>query len=167
MIQFEPTVSIAKTSPSQYKNFSCGVSELDEYLKRYAKNNEKKGIGKTFVLLFPNNAVIGYYTLSAAQLSITDIPQAYKLKLPAYPIPASRLYRLAVDAAYQGQKIGEHLLAEAIERVLSAATNIAIHALIVDAKNEKAKNFYLKYGFMPLNKNELSLFLPLDTLANT
>ena|ERR1700722_2937423 len=163
MISFDSTLSISKATPAQYKDFSCGMPDLDTYLKRYAKNNEKKGIGKTFVLL-NGQTVIGYYTLSAAQISITDIPKTYNAKLPAYPVPASRLCRLAVDKSYQGQRIGEHLLVDATERVRLAAMNIAIHAIVVDAKNETAKNFYIKYGFMPLDNSELSLFIPLSIM---
>ncbi len=163
MTQFNPTVSITKTSPSQYKSFSCTEPALDEYIKRYAINHEKMGIGRTFVLR--NDAiVIGYYTLSAAQISMNDLPQEYRKKMPKYPVPASRLCRLAVDQSHQGKKIGEHLVADAIKRVLQADSVMAIHSLIVDAKNEKSKKFYLKYAFLPLEGCDLNLFLPLVTL---
>ena len=162
MSNLDSTISISNVNPSQYKNFSCGVSELDEFLKRYAKNNEKKRIGRTFVLV-AHQVVIGYYNLSAAQISIQDIPKDYDQKLPAYPIPASRLCRLAVDSSYQGKRIGEHLLVDGMERIKLASENIAIHAVIVDAKNEEAKNFYLKYGFSALEGKGLSLFMPLQT----
>lgn len=163
MTSFGQTVSISKAIPSQYKNFSCGTQELDQYLKMYAKNNNKKNIGKTFILL-SNQIVIGYYTLSAAQISIQDIPNNYRQKLPSYPIPASRLCRLAVDKSHQRRHIGEHLLVDATERIRAAAMEIAVFAIVVDAKNESAKAFYLKYGFMPLENNDLSLFIPLSIL---
>lgn len=157
------TVSISEITQSQYKDFDCGILELDEYLKRYAKNNEKKKIGKTFVLL-NGRIVIGYYTLSAAQISIQEIPKNYHLKLPSYPVPASRLCRLAVDKSFQGQRIGEHLLADATERIRLAAAHIAIHAIVVDAKNESAKKFYLKYGFATLEGSDLTLFISMSAL---
>lgn len=166
MTQFNPTISITKTSPSQYKNFACTEPALDEYIKRYAINHEKIGIGRTFVLL-NENIVIGYYTLSAAQISVNDLPQEHRKKMPKYPVPASRLCRLAVDQSHQGKKIGEHLLADAIKRVLQADSVMAIHSMIVDAKNAKSKNFYLKYDFLPLEGYDLNLFLPLITLRKS
>jgi len=166
MTQFNPTISITKASPSQYKNFSCTEPTLDEYVKRYAINHEKIGIGRTFVLL-NENSVIGYYTLSAAQISINDLPQEHRKKMPKYPVPASRLCRLAVDQVHQGKRIGEHLLTDAIKRVLQADSVMAIHSMIIDAKNEKAKKFYLKYDFLPLAGSDLHLFLPLATLRKT
>lgn len=163
MTNFGKTISISDVTPSQYKDFTCGIAELDEYLKRYAKNNEKKKIGRTFILV-NGHTVIGFYTLSAAQISVHNIPKNYHVKLPAYPVLASRLCRLAVDRSFQGKHLGEHLLVDAMERVCLAAANIAIHAMVVDAKNESGKNFYIKYGFMPLEGNGLSLFIPLSTI---
>ncbi len=169
MTLLNPTISITKVTPSQYSKFSCGEQALDEYLRRFAKNHEKSNIGRTFVLLNDGSspAVIGYYTLSTAQLHIEDLPELHQKKLPKYPVPASRLCRLAVDRSCQGQRLGEHLLTDAIKRVLQADASIAIHSLVVDAKHEKAKNFYLKYGFIPLNKKDLTLFLPIVTLRQS
>lgn len=164
MSQLSPTISINKVTPSQYKNFSCGEVKLDEYISRFAKKHEKQDFGRTFVLCNDTNQVVGYYTLSAAQLSIDDLPLERRNKLPRYPVPASRLCRLAVDLAFQGQGIEDYLLGDAIRRVLIANESTAIHCLIVDAKNEKAKKFYLKYGFEPLDCASLSLFIPISTL---
>lgn len=163
---FDPTVSITKTSPSQYKNFACTEPALDEYIKRYAISHEKIGIGRTFVLL-NDYTVMGYYTLSAAQISVHDLPEEQRKKMPKYPVPASRLCRLAVDQSHQGKGMGEHLLADAIKRVLQADGVMAIHSMIVDAKNEKSKNFYLRYDFLPLEGRDLNLFLPLATLRKS
>lgn len=166
MTRFNPTISIRDTFPSQYKNFSCNETALDEYIKRYAVNHEKVGIGRTFVLL-NESTVIGYYTLNAAQISVNDLPEEHRKKIPRYPVPASRLCRLAVDQTFHRQGIGEHLLADAIKRVLQADSTMAIHSMIVDAKNEKAKSFYLKYDFLPLMGCDLNLFLPLTTLRKS
>lgn len=160
---FSKTVPITDVKPAQYKNFSCGIFELDEFLKRYAKNNEKKWLGRTFVLV-QNEKTIGYYTLSATHVFFEELPDSYTLGFPHYPIPASRLCRLAVDESFQGKRMGEYLLMDSIRRVLMAASQMAIHMLIVDTKNEKAKNFYLRYGFIPLVKREMTLFLPISTL---
>jgi GNAT superfamily N-acetyltransferase len=97
-------------------------------------------------------------------LHIEDLPQAYREKLPKYPIPASRLCRLAVDEAFQHQKLGSYLLMDAIQRVLHVDRVMAIHSLIVDAKHEGLRNFYSRHGFLSLDGYDLKLFLPLSTL---
>jgi len=164
MTLFRSTVSISEVKPSQYKFFSCGEPSLDEYLKRFAKGNEKKGIGRNFMLLDQDQMVVGYYTLCMAQVDFIELPDDYQEGLPKYPVPAARLCRLAVDETMQGKKFGEHLLMDAIERVLAADQIIAAYTLIVDAKNLKAKQFYQKYHFLPLREQNMKLFLPLSTL---
>src|ERR1700733_5303482 len=148
MTMYNSTTSITAVKPSQYKYFSCGESELDEYLKRYAKANEKKGIGRNFVLSNEDSNVIGYYTLCMAQVDFEELPEAFQKGVPKYPIPAARLCRLAVDQSMQGKKLGGHLLMDAIERVLAADMSVAAYTLIVDAKTIQAKNFYQKYDFL-------------------
>ena len=165
MTLLQPTVSINAVKPGQYKLFSCGEPALDEYLRRFAKGNEKKGIGRHFVLLDDQDqTVIGYYTLCMAQVDFTELPDEQQESLPKYPVPAARLCRLAVDVMMQGKKLGEHLLMDAIERVLAADRIIAAYTLVVDAKSLKAKKFYQKFNFLPLRNQNLKLFLPLTTL---
>ena len=163
---FDPTIPINGVKPSQYKDFTSGVPELDEYLKRFAKTNEKKGVGRNFLLLDDDQMVIGYYTLCMAQLGFVELPEDFQKGMPKYPVPAARLCRLAVDQTIQGQRIGEHLLMDAIQRVIIADQSVAAHSLIVDAKNAKAKRFYQKHEFIPFRDQDLKLFLPLATLRS-
>lgn len=163
---FDPTVSINLVKLRQYKHFSCGDPQLDEYLKRFAKANEKKGIGRNFLLLSDDQFVIGYYTLCMAHVEFRDLPISFQQGLPKYPLPAARLCRLAVDQKIHGQGIGQYLLMDAIERVITADRSVAAHSLIVDAKNAKTKCFYLKHDFISLHDQDLKLFLPLATLRS-
>jgi len=159
------TKSIEDVKPSAHKEFLCGVKELDEYLKRFARNNHKKGIGKTFVLLEEEH-VIGFYTISMANVEFNNIPDNLRLSLPKYPIPAARIGRLAVDSRFQGKHLGRILLIDALERIREASRSIAAHAVIVDAKNEKAKQFYEHFGFTSYKDEPLSLYLPMATVEN-
>lgn len=161
-------ISITHTTPAQFKQFSSGEPILDEYLRRFAKKHEKINIGRTFVLLQNDTQrVIGYYTICSAEISLTNLPHLYREKLPRYPIPTSRLCRLAVDKSYQGQRLGSHLLIDAIKRILHVDKSMAVHSLIVDAKNSRAKEFYVKFGFIPYEDNESTLFLPLATFKKS
>lgn len=114
-------------------------------------------------LLNEDNRVVGYTTLNTAQISFEELPLSHSKGIPRYLIPAARLCRLAIDRSYKSQGLGQHLLMETIDRVVNASSAIAIYALLVDAKID-SKTFYLKYGFIPLNGEELKLFLPLETL---
>jgi ribosomal protein S18 acetylase RimI-like enzyme len=75
--------------------------------------------------------------------------------------------RLAVDRDYQGKRIGERLLLDALGRSLVAWREIASVAVLTDAKNEVAQRFYEHFGFqvLPTEQHERRLFLPMGTVA--
>ncbi|MGK7901932.1 MAG: GNAT family N-acetyltransferase [Hormoscilla sp.] len=147
-------------------NFDCGISELNEYLKLYAKQNHRKGIATTFVAIpeTGNREVGGYYSVSMSEIKREELPQVYRKGLPRYPVPAMRIGKLAVDRAMQGKGLGKILLMECFRKAVRLSTEVGIFAIAVDALNEEAKAFYLKYGFTPLEDNQLSLFIPVRTV---
>lgn len=139
-------------------DFDCGVAELNAFLVRHALANHQAGAAKTFVAT-SENAVVGYYSLAAAQIARASATERLKKGLASHPIPVALLARLAVDVRWQGKKLGHALLKNAILRVLNAAEGIAIRALMVHAKDEKARAFYERFGFEPLPEHPLHLIL--------
>lgn len=146
------------------ENFDCGEESLNEFLKKYARQNSKKGFGRTFVACSPNETeVLGFYTLSSGSVSFEIVPE----KLPRYPIPTAHLGRLAADLKMRGQGLGELLLIDALKRAVLVAGELGIYAVELYALNETAKKFYLKYGFIPLEDDEKHLYLPIETLKKS
>ena len=129
--------------------FGCGVPALDEYLHRFATQHRRKGISTVFVLVdtAAPRLILGYYTLSAAQVDAVALSEADRKKLPRYPVPCFRMGRLACRTDRQGQGLGRLLVACAVERCLQARKHVAASALIVDAKTAAARAFYERYGF--------------------
>ena len=148
------------------KVFDCGVPQLNRYLHQFALPNDKKNIGKTFVLIDDDepSRPIGYYTVSMAQVQVDAIPDEIRKGLPRYPIPAMRLGRLAVDAAFQGAHIGSTLLLDVLQRALTISNEVALRFVLVDAIDESAKAFYQHYGFLPFTGHPLTLVLPIETI---
>lgn len=150
----------------QRDNFNCGNVILNDYLKKYARQNHNKGIAKTFVAIpsSGNLKIHGYYTVSASVIEYESLPESYQRGVPAYPIPAMLIGKLAVDNSVKGQGLGSELLVDALYRAVRASQEIGIFAVRVDAIDLQAKNFYLKYEFIPFQDSELSLFLPIATI---
>jgi GNAT superfamily N-acetyltransferase len=148
------------------KDFDCGSDELNQYLRKYARQNDNKGINKALVATKPDTPLIvdGYYTISSSVIEFLSLPEGDQQKLPAYPMPAALIGRLAVDNSCQGEGLGTELLINALDRIVRASSEIGIYAVRVDAIDERAKQFYLKHEFIPFQDSPLSLFLPLKTI---
>ena len=144
--------------------FDCGEYSLNQFLKQYARQNMDIGLGKTFVAVLPEQTnVCGYYTLSSGSISFEIVPK----KLPRYPVPTVHIGRLAVDKIMQGQHLGELLLIDALERIVELLGQLGIYAIELHALTESARQFYLKYAFVPLNDDKNHLYLPIETLKHS
>lgn len=147
--------------------FVCGETALDEYLKRYATQDIKRGVARVFVAS-PAKAlpvVVGFYALSAASIAAETLPEQWRKKLPRYPVPAALLGRLAVSQQAQGCGLGSILLADACKRVTAASETLAVAAIVVDAKSPKAAAFYQHFGFIELPGRPARWMLPRSHFA--
>ena len=156
-------------SRHQRHPFACGVAALDEYLHRYAAQQSEKGLATVRVLVdsAAPQTILGYYSLSAAQIVTTQLDAHIQRQLPRYPVPCFRMGRLAVNQLHQKQGLGKILLACAVQRCLLARNNVAAWALIVDAKDAAASAFYQHYGFFSCANTPLTLYLPLGTAPSS
>jgi ribosomal protein S18 acetylase RimI-like enzyme len=144
--------------------FSCGVESLDAYLQARARQDQERRAAAVFVLA-EGPTVIGYYTLSAYTIHPGELPEELIRKLPRYPnLPATLIGRLAVDAQCQGQGLGEELLMDALKRALDSASQVASLAVVVDAENDSAANWYSSYGFLRFPDHPDRFFLPMKTI---
>lgn len=145
------------------KNFIGGIDELDQYLKHYANQDVKKRLAVCYVITDKNNEVIGYYTLSSNSIDLNDIPQNLSKSLKYSEIPVVIIGRLAIHQDYQGNKLGQTLLIDALKRIFEISALVGNHAVIVDPINESAEKFYAKFRFVAL-KSSKRMFLPLKTI---
>lgn len=142
--------------------FESGSAQLDAWLRETAQQHQRRGISKTFVAV-ANDApsrVLGFYALTACEILAEQLPPDLAKKLPRR-VPGIRLGRLAVDRSVQGQGLGELLLVDVIARARHVLEHVGVHALFVDAKDERAAAFYRKFDFRPLPSDPLRLVLPL------
>ena len=148
--------------------FSCGRESLDTYLKERASQEIKKQVAAVYVLSPDGNAIAGYYTLSQYAIDAGEIPPELmqKLRFPKYDrLPATLLGRLARSVEHKGQGIGELLLMDALRRSLELSRRIASVAVVVDAIDENARQFYQRYGFIDVPGHPNRLFIPTQTVA--
>ena len=148
------------------KSFDCGVSDLNQYLARFARQNHESGGAKTFVAVVDAlpAQILGFYSLSPASLAYARTPDVVRRGLAKYEVPVFRLGRLAVDRSWQGRGLGGGLLLRAAERCLAVAEEVGGVALLIDAMDDRAAIWYEGYGAVRLSDAPLSLALSFATI---
>ena len=146
--------------------FSSGDETLDHYLKHQATQEMRRKVAAVFVLVGDDDPVVkAYYTLSATTIILSDLPKQLQKKFPKYPsLPATLIGRLAVDQNTQGSGLGKFLLVDALSKAWRHAQNIASMAVVVDAIDINAVNFYQHYHFLKLTGHTNKLYLPMKEI---
>jgi GNAT superfamily N-acetyltransferase len=144
--------------------FDCEVEPLNDYLKKYALQNQKKDAARTYVLTNADNQIIGYYTLVFGSVSIEETTHEISVGLGKYPIPVILLARLAIDKSEKGKGLGKALMRDALLRAVRASEIAGLRAFLVHAKDKSAKAFYEKLGFEHSPHNELHLFMKMSDI---
>lgn len=149
-------------------SFSCGISELDKFLKEQASQQMRKKMSTTYVLTQNGEMeIMGYYSLAAYGINTKLLPQHITKRLPKYDqAPATLLGRLAVNNHYQGLGIGEYLLVSALQKSYDISQLQGSLCVIVEAINQNAVNFYKKYGFIQFDDNKNNLFITMKTISD-
>lgn len=145
--------------------FSCGKLELDKYFLERASRDVREKITAVFVLLREEDeeTVLGYYTLSSLYVDTGEIPEEIRKRTGRYrQVGATLIGRLAIATAIQKTGMGEFLLMDALARSLQGTRTVMSFAVLVDAMDKAAEDFYRKYGFIVLRDNRL--FLPMKTV---
>lgn len=145
------------------QNFECGVPALNQYLSQFADQHRRRGVCSVYVLTDSTQParILGFYTLSAVEVDAQRLTDTDRKKLPRFPVPCFRMGRLACRSDEQGRGLGKLLLGCAVDRCLKAKQQVAAYALLVDAKGDAAKAFYVNFGFKSLLDAPLTLYLPL------
>jgi GNAT superfamily N-acetyltransferase len=144
------------------ESFDCGKPELNNYLRQIAGQHVRKSLARVYVACEEDDPgrIVAYYSLNGCELKADELPDPYRKKYPGR-IPAVRLGRFAVARVNQGKGVGEQMLFHAMWNVGQVDAIIGAVLLLVDAKDEAAKRFYLKYGFIELPDRHLTLILPI------
>lgn len=143
--------------------FDCGEPALDDWLKRRALKNESR-FSRTYVVC-DGNRVAGYYCISAGGVQREAAPGRVRRNAPD-TVPVSVIGRLAVDNAYAGRGVGADMLADALRRIALAARSIGIAAVLVQAKDARARAFYMACAeFIEFPGESRTLFLPIETVV--
>lgn len=147
--------------------FDCGSEPLNLFIRQTARQHAERGISRTFVLVedaaLAPKQILGFFSLNICQIRSESLTAEESRRLPR-EVAGVRLGRLAVSLAHQHQGIGRVLLVAAMGKFLDIFNSAGGIGLFVDAKDQDAKRYYEKFGFLELPSNPLQLFLPVKTI---
>ncbi len=135
---------------------------LDEWLKRHARAAQASGSSRVYVTTTDEgpDPVVGYFALAAASVAPEDATaRALRGEPKNRAVPAILLARLARDLRHRGSGLGPSLLQDALLRCSEATEIIGARVLLVHAKHQKAKDFYMTYGFEASPTDPLHLLM--------
>lgn len=143
--------------------FDCEHEILNTWLRDNAKQWESR-TARTYVVC-QGNDVAGYYCLSSGTIARIQLPNAKTRNGAPDPVPVIVIGRLAVDKRHKRQRIGKHMLKDALLRAQLASQHIGAMAVVVHAIDDQdAINFYLKYKFIQLPNATRTFFLPIASI---
>jgi GNAT superfamily N-acetyltransferase len=154
------------TAAHDVSEFSCGKPSLDRWLKTRALSNQEKGFTAVLVV-HEANRVVGYYGLAPTAAIPSTMPRSIRTGQPPDPVPCLLLGQLATDLNWIGKGIGTGLLKHALQRCVAAAGLIGGRALIVNAVDDDAAEFWKRHGFIPSKDDPLTLFRSLADIARS
>jgi|SRR5271165_463449 len=151
------------TSNHDLSAFDCGEPALNDWLRSRALKNESR-FSRTYVVC-EDNRVIAYFSISAGSVERAATPGKVRRNAPD-TIPVSVIGRLAVSREHRGKGLGADILSDALRRVAVASQSIGVAAVLVHAKDDAAKRFYLACAeFIEYPEDSRILFLPIETVV--
>ena len=148
------------------EGFDSGAPELDEWLARYSWQNQRANNSVTYVSML-DGRVVGYYAIAVANVTSESAPVAVARGAPRQ-VPCLLLARLAVDEVMQGLGLGRGLLVDALRRTVSLADAVGIRTLLVHARDDAARQFYLAQAeFLESPSDPLHLLLPVKDIVRS
>lgn len=152
------------TAEHDLSGFDCGEPALNDWLLHRALKNESR-FSRTYVVC-EKNRVVAYFCISAGAVERAAAPSKVRRNAPD-TIPVSVIGRLAVSLDHAGKGLGADILSDALRRIAVASQSIGIGAVLVHAKNDTAKNFYMGCAeFIEYPEESRTLFLPIETVIS-
>ena len=151
--------------------FSCGVPQIDNYLKLTAKRGAKADVVRIWVVIDAENQIVGFYGINMHAVDVKEMPASYKKKAMKHGLlPAAFIAMIGVDEKHQGNGLGSALVADALDRIARASEEIGTCVVMLDVFDDgnvdavtRRKNYYESFGFIPLPDQQLRLFMPIAT----
>lgn len=151
-IDFQQVYFEILTAKHKIEKFCCEVKEIDEFIHKEAIDFQNERLGVTY-LLFLKDRLIGFVTLSMADLRKEKMEEGERLRIGKENYPALQISQLATEKELIGQGIGTFLCDFCFAKADEFSERVGCRFLVLNARSDVIK-FYEKYGFKLIPKQE-------------
>lgn len=129
-------------------SFDCSDQVMNAFLARYARQSHEQNATKTYcaIATAQRGRILGFYSIAPSAVAHAAVPARMTKGLARHDVPGFLLARIATDRSVAGQGLGGQLLAAAARRCLRLVAEGGGILLIIDAKNERAADWYESFG---------------------
>lgn len=162
------------TSKHDRAAFSCGVDQVDNFIKKTANKLSKADNLRVWVMTENGTSIVGFYAINAHSIDYQDLPEKFARTRPGHgSIPAAYISMIGRDTRYRGGGYGGILLADCLARIGKVAEQIGTAVVVLDVldcgdaeRTKRRADLYRDYGFVPFPSNPLRMFLPVATIKD-
>lgn len=138
----------------ELESFDSGVPNLDDWLKRIARQADAKRQGCTYVWHNGEQSVMAYFTLAPHVVQRAELPGCLA-RGNLDQIPALLLAQQAIDHRFHVQRSGTEPLIDAFSRAVAASDQVRGRCGVIDAMDEAAGRFHEHHGFLRCQTEQL------------
>lgn len=128
-------------------NFSCGVDDLDEFLKQRALKEQDENLSVTYLAIY-NEHILGFISILNDNIEYKIVKKGIDTKYKHYP--SVKIGRLGVNEKFKGIGIGTSILDDICNDIKELSKDIGIKFIVVDSYCN-ARKFYLNNSFTQIN----------------
>lgn len=151
-IDYNKLVLKILTESDNTNGFCCGVQEIDNFIHKEALDFQNERLGVTY-LCYYKNELLGFATLSMADLRKERMQAEERLEIGRENYPALQIGQIAVCRKYQSKGIGVFLCDFSLGKAYKFSEEVGCRFLVLNARREVI-SFYEKYGFKLLPRQE-------------
>lgn len=166
MAEITPPRPLAETDERAI--FDCGRDSMNHWFRHRGWTNHAAGVSRVNIVCdTATNRIVGYVSLSAAQIARSGLPKSHRRNMPD-PLPATLLGQLAVHRDFHGRGYAQLLLLFALRTSLRASQDVASWGVITHPLDDAVRKFYARHGFqdMPFDPHRAMVVRMADLQKN-
>ncbi|MCR5807742.1 MAG: GNAT family N-acetyltransferase [Oscillospiraceae bacterium] len=140
----EPDIMLSGLNAKERRRVRKHSQDMENFLRNEAYEDQEKGLSRTYLFVY-DSRLIAYLSLCNDAIRL-EFEERDNMNLPYTTIPAVKVARLAVSAAYQGKGLGKEALQFAVYVSQLIRDQSGVVFLTLDCYEHRV-GYYEQFGF--------------------